>query len=123
MLVGYWMLSNRQIFENKVIPINSTFEPKRYGHHMIDCLFKVSPGTPFLVLFAIELFLFIIPWDNILYDYITRSKIIHKLGHFTNNTEFFTNLIPRDREYLLIKEEFMIDHQLNRIDRKRLQEI
>jgi len=61
-MIGYWMFSNRQIFENKVIPINSTFEQKRYGHIILDSFTKVSPGTPFIIILVIEIIVIFLPY-------------------------------------------------------------
>ena len=52
-IFGFWMLSNRQYFSNKYIPIERYSDVQRYGHYILTSLFSINPGTPFLILFII----------------------------------------------------------------------
>ena len=58
--LGFWMYSNRQVFENIVLPVTYLNEVVRYDHKIIGSLKRISPGTPFLILLAILIVLKII---------------------------------------------------------------
>ena len=51
--LGFWMYSNRQVFENIVLPVTYLNEVVRYDHKIIGSVKRISPGTPFLILLAI----------------------------------------------------------------------
>ena len=55
--IGFWMYSNRQIFENVVEPIHYLKDVPRMDHHIINSVFfDLNPATPFLILLLIQFF-------------------------------------------------------------------
>lgn len=49
-LIGFWMYSNVQIFDNKVIPKIRVNDVQDHQHQVIRSVFTFSPGSPFLLL-------------------------------------------------------------------------
>ena len=96
-MLGYWMFSNRQIFENKVNFISNTFETIRYGHKILERLNCITQATPFLISFIIMVFIFIFPRSIRPSVNLERSKI-NKLATFKNTTPYFSNLTPDARD-------------------------
>lgn len=47
-MLGFWMFSNRQLFENEVVFKEHRSETTRYNHKIIESLFRLSPGSPFI---------------------------------------------------------------------------
>jgi len=61
--IGFWMFSNRQIFENKWDIIETSYITRRYHHKIIGSLFRFSTGSAFLITFAINILVIIFgPW-------------------------------------------------------------
>jgi len=54
--MGFWMFTNQQIFRNVVIPITYFSDRVQMGHHIIESIFSINPGTPFLGLFVFMVF-------------------------------------------------------------------
>ena len=114
------------MFENKVIPINTTYEQERYGHSISNSYTKLSPGTPFLIVFAIELVCFMLPDNKInqfFYEKFVKAKIKPKYHHIHKSNEYFSTLIPTAKEEFLLKEEFLHDHGLGRLDNSVYEQI
>ena len=56
--IGFWMFSNRQIFDNVVEPITFLTSTPRMDHHIIESIFYIlSPATPFLFFLMIQILL------------------------------------------------------------------
>jgi hypothetical protein len=53
--IGFWMFSNRQIFENVVLPIEYSNSIVRYGHTFKSVLERIYPGDPLLIFMVIHL--------------------------------------------------------------------
>ena len=56
-LNGLWMFSNRQLFENDWVPIETNYQTRRYNHKVLETPFTLSPGSIFFVFFLIIVFL------------------------------------------------------------------
>lgn len=54
-VMGFWFFSNRQIFENFVIPLEYLNDVPHMGHTIIGSLTRISPGTPFFIMFVLAL--------------------------------------------------------------------
>ena len=66
---GYWMLSNKQIFENKVNLINYTTDQMSSSHHL-NTMFELDQGTPLLIIcFA---FIFIVIMRIFFYEALVK---------------------------------------------------
>ena len=56
--IGFWMYSNRQIFENEVLPKHKTHGFQNHNHTIVYSLTNFTPGTPLLILFVVAVFNF-----------------------------------------------------------------
>ena len=52
---GFWMYSNRQIFDNNVVPKSRTNGIIEHNHTVVYSLTTLTPGTPLLILFVISI--------------------------------------------------------------------
>lgn len=52
---GFWLYSNKQIYSNKIIPLNFRMDTQEHGHTIIDSIKTINPGTPFLIFLVIHL--------------------------------------------------------------------
>lgn len=57
---GLWMYSNRQIYDNKVLPRASINGIQDHSHTVVYTLTTFTPGTPFLILLVVALANFIV---------------------------------------------------------------
>ena len=56
-MIGFWMYSNQQFFANKVIPIEYQGQVVQHGHKILESIWNVNPGTPFLLFLVWHLLL------------------------------------------------------------------
>ena len=53
--IGFWMYSNRQIFENAIEPIDFQYSVINHQHTIVQSLTTINPGTPFLILIVYQI--------------------------------------------------------------------
>lgn len=53
--IGLWMYSNRQIYDNKVLPRASMNGIQDHSHTVVYTLTTFTPGTPFLIILIVAL--------------------------------------------------------------------
>lgn len=106
-MIGFWMYSNRQVFENVVVFKERLSETTRYDHQILESITRLSPGSPLLLLGLIQ-FLIIArkyynPKDRELKSYKTWKKLEHKLSkaHFTRC------LSPGQRKRIISEEKYL----------------
>lgn len=110
--VGYWMLSNQQIFGNKVFPIEFLNSPRRTGHD-IFALPNIVPSVPFFFMFFAMLFL-------IISDRINK-KVIKKIykagadniGEIDEKLENYFIALNYDAKEWIVAEEKLNRSKLN----------
>jgi len=51
--LGFWLFSNKQIFENKVIPLKYQNEVQRMDHGIIESMTNANPGSPLLLVLLV----------------------------------------------------------------------
>ena len=83
-MIGFWMYSNRQVFENEVVFKERLSETTRYNHDILGSITRLSPGSP-LILLALIQFIIIArkyynPKDKELKSYQTWKKLEDKLS-------------------------------------------
>lgn len=53
--MGFWLFTNRQIFENHVHPKKLHYDVQSHGHYILKSMFRISPGQPLLILLVLQL--------------------------------------------------------------------
>ena len=105
MFFGYWMFSNRQIFSNKVVPIETGNSPMRSGHSIWDPI-EMDHAFPFLItgcLFTLGYIAYLI------YLVIDRYRM-RKYLTVENLKPFPGALKEFDREWLTSEERYVREH-------------
>jgi hypothetical protein len=76
--IGFWMFTNRQIFENKVKTIAFTTSIIRYDHTFLSVWQHWYPGQPFLIFLGIQIcliFLSGLRLEKLIFDNKTNSGL------------------------------------------------
>jgi len=130
MSIGFWMYSNRQIFENVVIPIRNQRDVQQHGHELGETLLRLSPGTPFLVVLLIQI---IIQTDTLAAWFcckkIQRTLKIKRVNQedveaFKSKAPFFSVINKSDKVKLMQEEYFLSKNfGINRIDPQKIKEM
>jgi len=92
------MFSNRQVFENVIIPIHSTYEARRYGHLIKESFTRISPGTPLLVVLPFFVFVYFLGFTSINQRKFYHSRNLRNLNHYRDYSEFFSTILPEDKK-------------------------
>ena len=108
---GYWMLSSKQLLDNKVSPIRNDSDIPRTGHLWKEVFtakaYQLNPAMPLLVTFW--LFLIGICLRNVLYDLVTRWVPSLKVGDLEIDEDldnYFNTLDDHDRNWSIKEEEY-----------------
>ena len=82
--IGFWIFSNKQIFDNLVIPLKEQDEDMNHGHTIIGSVLQVTPGTTFLIFLVFHLFM--------------KSKFVSSIVKNLKNNEKFKNVMYANKE-------------------------
>lgn len=52
---GFWLFSNRQLFEQLVNPKNRQMDVLNHGHFILSTIGRLNPGTPYLLFLGVYL--------------------------------------------------------------------
>lgn len=123
---GFWMYSNRQIFENETMQVLTMKDVPSSNHRIIESFFRISPGTPLLIVLAatfLARFFEATGITNKIQKYFIFEKIIEHGGHSScrvskanpservciENTEtFFSAIRKEDKKWIIDEEKFLI---------------
>lgn len=102
--MGFWMFSNRQIFENIVLPIEFLKDVPRMNHTIIESVFfNLNPGSPFLILLIIQI-IFEISMQMNIDSKFGSEKIKHFLERPPDNEPFFKTISESDKDWFFGEE-------------------
>lgn len=91
-LIGFWMYSNRQIYENKVVPKASLNGTVDHRHTIVYSLTNITPGTPFLYLLVVSMANYIIKFFDIKYSKICSCfDIVRRINSRVTNLRVVDN--------------------------------
>ena len=146
-VLGFWMYSNRQIFDSVTKPLIMLKDPEYHDHLLFPSLTRTSPGTPLiLLLFPMSLFFLFSPTSRI--DLLFRAielkgrnmmevglsklgksqRVIHnsvvKPSDYQACEPFFSLLTQKDKEWLILYEDALYEwFGVERIPLSKLEEI
>ena len=117
--MGFWIFSNRQIFENEVSHVNHESEVMSHSHTIIGSLKRISPGSPFLTFFPFLAFWLIKRLSK--YECLGKYlglKYLHKRinsmhlwkeenNFYTCKAPFFSVIKEKEKKQLMRMEELL----------------
>jgi len=102
LLFGFWMFSNRQAFDNRVIQVQTSLELIRYDHHIIESLYTISPGLPFFLVFVILVsFKLIVKFRKIGFSKVSELEDFHM------NDIFYSTILESHKKEIMLHETFL----------------
>ena len=121
--IGFWMFTNRQIFENVVIPIAYSTETVRYGHSIISTFQKFYPGQPYLILmgfFVLAMIFDVITLERFLFKKETLANLKPK----PNTCSYYSVISTPDRLFFKTEEDFLRKtYGIERTSKERVQKL
>ena len=120
---GFWMYSNRQTFENVAYEIKFLYDTPHPEHHIIPSIFRLSPGTPLLLLLVISLLFqlkHIFKTERLCFSKKTWSRLKIK----PNEDCFFSTVPQKDKDFLNNLEHYLQENfEMCRIGNDKLQHL
>mmetsp|Transcript_19443 Transcript_19443/g.29891 ORF Transcript_19443/g.29891 Transcript_19443/m.29891 type:complete len:139 (+) Transcript_19443:2959-3375(+) len=117
------MYSNRQIFDNLVVEMDSIDEPIKTHHYPRISLLSIGVQTPLLILLVISLLIQTHSYYA-LDKYILGNKFIEKLKTDPNDESFFSVISPADKEWIVAEEQYLNQaFGMQRIPKEKLNEL
>ena len=101
MAFGYWMFSNKQMFNNEVFTVSEANSPMRSEHSIWDPI-EFNQAFPFLMIVAIFVVYMI---GYYIYSFIMSFR--EKEDKFQNLPTFMDSLKDSDRQWLISEEEYI----------------
>lgn len=105
--MGFWTYSNRQIFENHIIPISHNLDIMEHGHTILGSMTRISPGTPFFVILVIHIicqWTFLGKWMKKGFNYMAiKDEDIF----YESKAPFFSVVKTYDKQQLLNRDEML----------------
>jgi len=98
LMFGFWMFSNKHMFNNAVIPIDNSYDVVRYDHNILQSLVTITPGLLFLITLIILIIMHIIPKKCQGYFSITKETKIETLKSMNVDYNFFQVIIPKNKK-------------------------
>jgi len=86
------------MFNNVVIPINTSYDVVRYDHHILQSLVTITPGLLFLISLIILIIMYIITKKFQSYFSITKETKIEKLKSMNVDYSFLQVIIPKNKK-------------------------
>jgi len=105
--IGFWMFSNRQIFENVVEPIDFSNSVVRYGHTFKSIFERIYPGDP-LIIFMIVHLIACLASNTSIQKKLYNPETLQLLK--TNNNKhgnYYSSLSLADKMWFQAEEEFL----------------
>ena len=91
--IGFWMYSNRQIFDNVVLPLEFSTSTPRMDHKIIESIFyDFSPGTAFLFFLLIQIVLEVTMNMGIQPKFAQNPKVVHYLESPPDDETFYKTI-------------------------------
>jgi hypothetical protein len=113
--IGYWMLSNKQIFLNVVYMKEYSKEVIRTGHNVSEI--QIDQATPVLVVclivFAVLLYFF---GKQLINSYLYTTTQEEELLGFEGLEKFYKSLYKTDLDYWIMEEVHLRNNLVSHID-------
>lgn len=110
MFFGYWMFSNKQIFSNKILPVERADAPMKSGHSIWDPI-EFNQAFPFL--FCGILFIIWNLGHCVYLGFVKHQR--QREWSYEDLRTYLLSLKPYDKEWLKTEEEYIREVQNYRL--------